>query len=302
MIPRVASFAVSEQMIDAALRAQSVMANDQLQEASGQISTEFGGLGSTTRQVLDLQVATTRAQSYIDNATAADSKIQVMYSTMGSVSSLLTQFRSTLASYNSSMTNTSSITTSAQQMMQEVGSLLNTQYGGDYLFSGSRVDTTPVDLSSSVYPPASSPSSPDTSYYQGDDSTASVRVSATQVVSYGVTADNSAFEQGLRALNLIASSGSLDSTTVNEAMALAQNALEGVGSLQAQVGQASSAIENASALQTQFKSDMTTVTGNLTGVDVAAVTAQLSTYQAQLTASYAAISKVQSLNLADYLR
>lgn len=302
MIPRVASFAISEQMIDAALRAQSVMANDQLQEASGQISTEFGGLGSTTRQVLDLQVATTRAQSYIDNATAADSKIQVMYSTMGSVSSILAQFRSTLASYNSSMTDTSSITTSAKQMMQELGSLLNTQYAGGYLFSGSRVDTAPVDLSSSVYPPASSPSSPDTSYYQGDSATASVRVSATQVVSYGVTADNSAFEQGLRALNLIASSGSLNSATVNEAMALAENAVKSVGSLQAQVGQASSAIESASALQTQFKSDMTTVAGNLTGVDVAAVTAQLSTYQAQLTASYAAISKVQSLNLANYLR
>ena len=37
-------------------------------------------------------------------------------------------------------------------------------------------------------------------------------------------------------------------------------------------------------------------------LDVAAVTAQLSTYQAQLTASYAAISKIQSLNLASYLR
>jgi flagellar hook-associated protein 3 FlgL len=41
---------------------------------------------------------------------------------------------------------------------------------------------------------------------------------------------------------------------------------------------------------------------DLSSVDVAAVTAQLSTYQAQLTASYTAISKVQSLNLASYLR
>jgi flagellar hook-associated protein 3 FlgL len=38
-----------------------------------------------------------------------------------------------------------------------------------------------------------------------------------------------------------------------------------------------------------------------TSVDVAAVTAKLSTYQAQLTSSYAAIAKVQSLNLASYL-
>ena len=41
---------------------------------------------------------------------------------------------------------------------------------------------------------------------------------------------------------------------------------------------------------------------DLTSVDVAAVTAQLSAYQAQLTASYSAIAKIQSLNLAAYLK
>jgi flagellar hook-associated protein 3 FlgL len=58
----------------------------------------------------------------------------------------------------------------------------------------------------------------------------------------------------------------------------------------------------ASAAQTSYQSFAKTLGGNLTNVDVAAVTAQLSTYQAQLTASYAAISKIQSLNLASYLR
>lgn len=46
--------------------------------------------------------------------------------------------------------------------------------------------------------------------------------------------------------------------------------------------------------------DSSTLASDLTSVDVAAVTAQLSTYQSQLTASYAAISKIQSMSLASY--
>jgi flagellar hook-associated protein 3 FlgL len=37
-------------------------------------------------------------------------------------------------------------------------------------------------------------------------------------------------------------------------------------------------------------------------VDVAAVIAELSTYQSQLTASYTAIAEIQSMSLADYLK
>jgi flagellar hook-associated protein 3 FlgL len=38
------------------------------------------------------------------------------------------------------------------------------------------------------------------------------------------------------------------------------------------------------------------------GVDVAAVTAQLSADQAQLSPSYSALAKIESLNLASYLK
>ncbi len=153
MISRVATFAMNDQMIEAALRAQSSMANEQLQEASGQISSDFGGLGSTAQQVIDLQVSVTRSQSYMDAATAADSKVQVMYSTMTSVTDLLTQLRSLLTgASDSATTDSSTVTQSARQMMQNLSSLLNTQYSGQYLFGGSNTTDPPVDTSSSVYP------------------------------------------------------------------------------------------------------------------------------------------------------
>jgi flagellar hook-associated protein 3 FlgL len=45
-----------------------------------------------------------------------------------------------------------------------------------------------------------------------------------------------------------------------------------------------------------------TLASSLTGVDVAAVTAQLSADQAQLSPSYSALAKIESLNLASYLK
>ncbi|MFH1339828.1 MAG: flagellin [Pseudomonadota bacterium] len=302
MAMRVATFGISEQMIAAALRTQSVMAEQQLQEASGQVSLDFAGYGSSTQQILNLQVSVSRSQSYIDAATQAGSKIEVMYSTVNSVADLLTEFRSLLtAASNTVSTDATSVTQSAQNLLEEMAALLNTQYSGSYLFGGARSSEAPVDIASGTYAAATSPSVADTSYYQGDQEIASVRVSDSKTVSYGVTADNTAFEQALRAMNLVASNSPLSTDTLNEALELATSAVDAVGVVQSGISNAASAIERASAFQTEYQSFAETLGSSLTSVDVAAVTAQLSTYQAQLTASYAAIAKVQGLNLASYL-
>jgi len=266
------------------------------------VSSDFGGLGSNSQQVLNLQVSVTRAQSYIDAATQTDSKVEVMYSAVNSIADLTTSFRSLLtAATNSASTDSASVTQSAQEMLSTMASLLNTQYSGSYLFSGSTTDVAPVDVSSTTYAAATSPSTADTSYYQGDSELASVRVSSSQTVSYGVTADNTAFEQVLRAMNLVANTSPLTTDTLNEALDLSASAIDAIGVVQTKISNASSSIEKASASQTDYQSYAKTLGSSLTSVDVAAVTASLSTYQAQLTASYGAISKVQSLNLASYL-
>jgi flagellar hook-associated protein 3 FlgL len=302
MAMRVATFGISDQMIAAALRTQSTMANQQIQEASGVVSSDFAGYGSSTQQILNLQVSVSRSQSYIDAATQADSKIQVMYSTVSSVADLLTQFRSLLTgASNVASTDVTSVTQSAQDMLEQMAALLNTQYSGSYLFGGARTTQAPVDIASTTYAAATSPSSVDTSYYQGDQEVASVRVSDSQTVSYGVLADDAAFEQALRAMNLVANTSPLPTDALNEALDLATSAVDAVGVVQSRISNASSSIERASAFQTEYQSFADTLGSSLTSVDVAAVTAQLSTYQAQLTASYAAIAKVQSLNLASYL-
>jgi flagellar hook-associated protein 3 FlgL len=299
---RVATFALSDQMITAALRTQSIMANEQIQESSGVKSEDFAGYGSDTQSVVNLQVSVTRAQTYIDAATQADSKVEVMYSAVGSVTSLITDLRTQLSAATSgSSTATTSLISSAQGMLSEMGSILNTQYDGEYVFSGASTSTAPVDLTS-FSSGTGSLSTADTSYYQGDDQVASVRVADDQSVNYGVTADNSAFEQVMRVLKYIANSTSLSSSDISTALNMASSALDATSIVQSKLSNAASQIEDASSRQTDYKSYTSTLASDLTSVDVAAVTAQLATYQSQLEASYSAISKIQSMSLASYLK
>jgi flagellar hook-associated protein 3 FlgL len=302
MIMRVATFALSDQMITQALRTQSIMANEQVQESSGLKAQDFAGYGADAQHVINLQVSVTRAQSYIDAATLTDSKVQVMYSAVGSMTDIVTQLRSQLsAATTDNSTAKSSLIMSAQQMLQEIGSLLNTQYDGAYVFGGARTAAEPVDLSS-FSSGAGSLTAGDTTYYKGDDEIASVRVSGDQTVAYGVTADNSAFEQVMRALKFVANASSLSSTDISDTLNLASTALDDVTTVQEKLSSAASQIEAAKSQQSDYKSYVETLASDLTSVDVAAVTAQLSTYQSQLTASYSAIAKIQGLDLASYLR
>ncbi len=224
MLSRVATFPQTNQMLNAAMQTESVMANGQMQEETGMVSMDYGGLGGqTSKQFINLQISVERSQSYMDAANSVDNKLQAMTTATTQMSDLLTNLRTTLtAASNAGNTDYSSLQQSGQQMLQQMASLLNTKYNGQYLFGGAQTGSPPVDASSSNYPPATTPSSPDTSYYKGDDQVASVRVSDTEVVSYGVTADNPAFEQAMRAMNLVASTNPLSAAGITEALNLAQ--------------------------------------------------------------------------------
>ena len=305
MTMRVATFATSGRMLEAALRTQAKTVELEIQEASGAVSTDYGGLGADARKLVSLEVSVARAQSYADAASSAGDRIEVMYSACSSMTELLTELRAQLISATENVDDTGvGLTDTAAELLQEFAAQLNTQYEGRYLFAGSRTDVLPVVVDSATYPAATSPSSADTSYYQGDSTVAAVRVSADQMIDYGVTADDPAFEQSLRALNLVAnvSTSPLDTAALDEALELVTDAVDAVLAVQAGLSVDADAMERAVANQEEYVDFASALVGDLNAVDVAAVAAALATYQAQLEASYSAIAKIQGLSLLDYLR
>lgn len=297
---RVATFATHDRAIAAALKTQARMAEIQLQQASGSVSTDYAGLGTSARRVLDLEASQKRATAYADAATEAAGRVEVIYSTLSTITDLLSEFRSELTSALSTDTSdTGTLATAAEGYLQELASLLNSTYEGRYLFSGDATQTAPVDLTDY----ATDGDTASTSYYQGDTSVTAVRISREQTVSYGVTADNAAFEQAFRALGIIAAAGDdADEDLISEAYALVESALDATVAVQAKVSVDASTLERAVERQTDYQSMLTAAISELTDVDATEAAVRLTSYETQLEASYSAIAKVQSLNLLDYLR
>jgi flagellar hook-associated protein 3 FlgL len=95
-------------------------------------------------------------------------------------------------------------------------------------------------------------------------------------------------------MNLVANNSPLSTDTLNEALDLATSAVDAVRVVQTGFR----THRHLSSVPVQHRAIISRSPKHWA---VIAVTTQLSTYQAQLTASYAAIAKVQSLNLASYL-
>lgn len=295
MVMRVATFASSQSLLQAAMRIQVKQAEATLQQASGQVSDDYGGLGAKAGSVVSLQASVTRSKAYGDAANTASTRVETMYNAVGSIVDDLTSFKATLAS---STISSDTLQTTAQSTLESVVSLMNTQLDGRYLFAGSAIDTEPVDIDSIEGSTATSQDQLD--YYQGDDQVSSVRVSSSHVISYGVTANDDSFKQALWALSTIAN-GSTDSGSVTDAIELLTDAIDGLANVQTRLSLNASSLGDAVSSQEDYQTNAKDLIANLSEVDITTVAANMSNYEAQLQAAYAAIGKIAKLSLASYL-
>ncbi len=298
MSMRVATFALSSSLMNHALTTQAKLAEKQTQEASGLVSSDYGGLGTDAGKLVDLEVSLSRAQAYADAATQATKRVEVMYSATGSIVDALIDARTTLSSASVDTEDLVAVQETAASLLEEVVSLLNTQYEGRYLFAGTDTLEAPVDLSGYT---AVDADTADTGYYGGDSTIISVKVDADRTVSYGVTADNEAFEKTIRVLSLIADSDTLTDGDLETLSNLLVEAQDEVIAVQSGLSLAAASLENAAAEQEDFVSIAETSIDDLRSADLAEVAVAVAQYETQLEASYAAVGKLSSVSLLDYL-
>lgn len=300
MITRVATFAMSERMLEASQRSQAKMSEIQLQEASGAVSTDYGGLGRSAGTLVSLEISVARSKSYGSAADEARSRVEVMYDALTSMTDALSGFRSSLSAAISAGSDDETLTATAQSYLDEFASLLNTRFEGRYLFGGSDTTTAPVDLSGYS---ATDVATADTSYYQGNSVKASVAISSERTLSYGVTGNDAAFEQALRALSAVANATTVHDTASLQAISeLAVSALDSVAAVQGQLSIHAATLERSASAQVDYQDYASGLISAVNGADVTELALQLSTYETQLQASYSAMAKIQSLQLMDYLK
>jgi flagellar hook-associated protein 3 FlgL len=258
--------------------------------------------------LVSLESSRARIEQYQTNNKTIDLRLQTMEGAVGNSVEAATKLKTLLINglHNDSASDMA-LGTQAQNLLNEVAKQLNIKIGDRFLFSGSKTDTPPVDLNAAGYgaPPTTYPSVADTGYYQGDGIVLSTRAADDYDISYGVTADDPAFEKLIRALQLTATVTTtpvLDRDRLQNGLDLVNEAINELTTLRSRVGVTQTALESANQEHIDITTYMEQSIIQISAVDVTEAATRMSADQLMLQASYMTIAQLSKLSLSNYLR
>jgi flagellar hook-associated protein 3 FlgL len=234
--------------------------------------------------------------SFTTSASTVTGQLQVADSALGSVVSELTQAVTLATSANNGTMNSSDVKSISNQIagvLDEVESLANTNYQGQYIFAGGQTGTSPFTTSTTTSPAVTS--------YNGDEDVNYLELPNGQKIQLNVPGDqiflgtgtNSVFG-ALNALVADYSSGTVDtSKAVSDTEALG-TALNYVSQQRVTIDNSITQITAASSAVTNEKTQLTTAQTDLLQADIPTVSTQLSLAETQQTALEDVIAQLES--------
>ncbi|HEX4576183.1 MAG TPA: flagellar hook-associated protein FlgL [Edaphobacter sp.] len=240
--------------------------------------------------------------TFVQTASSESSRMQVTESTLGEVVTQITSALSTAVRGNNGTLNASDLASVAQALSgirDQVLSLANTSYQGQYLFGGSQGSAPPFTLDTST--------NPATAVYNGDSSVQSVETPNGQKIQVnlpGSAVFGAAGSGVLGALNQLISDFSGGATTA--ALTTDTNALTtSLGQLSSQRSTLDSALSRLQATSTSTQteeSQLKVAQSSLVSADPAAVATQLSQAEVQHQALLSVINALGSSNLFSLMK
>lgn len=285
------------------------IADLQAQIGSGQAAQTFDGVAHDAQRLVSLQSQDTKTTQYLTNIDLGNQRLDATQNAITSIVNLATDFQTLLVNaLNPGNAANLALNQSAQSRLQQLAALLNTQFEGQYVFGGTDVTTVPVNLSAPGFtaPPGTYPSTANTSYYQGNGSNLPVQADDNFSVSYSVNAGQAPFEELIRALNLTATAnavpGAVDTARLQDALNVTKQALAGLTNTQAQLGVVQNVLTDTKKTHTQLQLLVQQHISNIENIDVSQAATNLSSDQFTLQSSFAVISRLSQLSLANFLK
>ncbi len=303
---RVANYAQFQLSLSHMNRTQTNLAESQIQIASGKKAQNYSDISLNTSELVNMERSLARTEQFSDNISRVLSRLDIMESTTSIIVDRATEVLG-IISQGLSGENIDDLPLQqfSTTFSEEIASLLNKQHDNRYLFAGTRTDVPPVDLTDVAYTPqAGLPGTftADSNYYQGDNIDLSVRVDEDHQNTYGIRANETAFEELLRALSYMDYAGAnSDKTVLAEAMRLTRSAVDGLSEIRGRIGANSLVLEQAKISHEDFVTIAMNEISGLEDVDLAEATTILSRNEVQLQASFLSMSRIRSLNLLNYL-
>jgi flagellar hook-associated protein 3 FlgL len=240
--------------------------------------------------------------TFVQTASGETSRLQVTDSTLGEVVSQVTSAISTAVSGNNGTLNASDIASVAQTLSgirDQVLSLANTSYQGQYLFGGSQGSAPPFALDTTT--------NPATANYTGDNNVQYVETPSGQKIQVnlpGSSVFGAAGSGVLGALNQLISdfSGGAATATITADTSALTTALGQLSSQRSTLDSALSRLQSTSTYVQTEESQLTVAQSNLVSANPATVASQLSQAETQHQALLSVINAVGSANLFSLMK
>jgi flagellar hook-associated protein 3 FlgL len=234
--------------------------------------------------------------SFTTSSDLVTGQLQVADSALGSVVTEMTSAISLATSANNGTMNASNVKEVATQLsgiLDEVTTLANSNYQGQYIFAGSQNATVPFTTSTAT--------SPATTTYSGDDDVNYIETPTGQKIQLNVPGDqiflgsgsNSVFG-ALNALIADYSSGTVDTAQAVKDTSALNTALNYVSQQRVTIDNSITQVTSASDAVTSQQTQLTTAQTDLMQADVGTVSTQLSLAETQQTALEDVIAQLNS--------
>jgi len=241
--------------------------------------------------------------SFTQSSSLVTGQLQVADSALGSVVSQLTQAIALATSANNGTMNASNVKSISNQIagiLDEVQSLANSSYQGQYIFSGGLTSTAPFSTSNAT--------SPATTTYSGDGNVNYLETPNGQKIQLNLpgsqiftgTGTNSVFG-ALNRLVADYSSGTVNTGQAVSDTAALTTALNYVSQQRVTLDNSITQLTTASDAVSNEKAQLTGSQTTLMQADVAKISTQLALSETQTTALEAVIAKLGSGSLFDKL-
>jgi flagellar hook-associated protein 3 FlgL len=238
--------------------------------------------------------------SFTQTSSLTQGLLQVTDSALGSVVTQLNQALSLATEANNGTLNASDLKAISNQLTgirDEVLSLANTNFQGQYVFGGSQTGVTPFTLNSAT--------SPATVTYNGDSNVDTLASPTGQTIQLNIPG-NQVFTSGtanvLGTLNsLIADYANGGSGSGTSDTAALNTALNFVSQQRVTIDNSITRLNAATGAATEEATQLTAVQTNLMQADIASVSTQLSLTQSQQTALISVIAALGQGSLFDKL-
>jgi len=293
--------------------AQNKELTAQQQVSTGKKGDDLQAFGDQTTSLIATNTVKARVDGLVSQLNNLQVKLNFQQTALGQISDVAANLKQTLMN---ALANGSGagIMTDLNSYFSEAVQALNSQYGGDYLFSGGQTQTKPftaTDPSQLVAtPPASNPSV--ASFFQNGNLAPTNRIDDSTTIQTGFLASTIG-QQLMQVFQDIqtfqqSAAGNLGGQLTTAQQTFLQNEITNLDTIAAsttqttaQGGDIQKRIEDATTVQTDRQVTLKNVLGDITDVNMAQAAADLSQAQSAVQASAQVFLTLKGMSLLNYL-